>query len=494
VGASAERSVIAVLVVDDDRDHVDLVRRSLRRHDPRLEVHHVRDGDACLGALARDRYALVLLDYRLPRMTGLDVLDRIRALGVQVPVVMATGQGDERVAVEAMKAGAADYVIKTSGYFATLPTVIEKALKQAALAAENTRLNAEAQRQQERLRQVFDSTSDAIVLVDGAGRVLTANGRAGAWLGVDPGAAIGRSLFDLASGSDSDPKREAQRRALSAALHRPGESSEGDLTVGAEPRVLHWVAQPTTAPGGESGFTLTFHDVTEEREISRMKSEFISFVAHQLRTPLSGIKWMLELSRQEADVSSSALSYIEDAALSAERLITMVNDLLDVSRLESGNLTLDLQPTRIDEMAREVVGEMQATIAEYGHRVTLTAGDDLPAVMVDRPLFRQVIVNLVSNAVKYTPPGGDIAIRAVPTRTGLRLEVQDTGIGIPRDAQARLGEKFYRADNALTLETDGTGLGLYLARLVTRLFDGEIAWTSEEGVGTTFVVTLPGRS
>jgi PAS domain S-box-containing protein len=478
---------ISVLVVDDDTDHVELVRRVLRRHNAALEVDHARDGDACLAALGRHAYSLVLLDYRLPRMTGIEVLERIRARGVQVPVMMATGQGDERVAVEAMKAGAVDYVIKTAGYFATLPTAVEKALRQDALARENARLSEEARRQQARLRQIYDSTSDGIVLLETDGRVVVANRQAGALLGLDAAEAAGRSLVELVAARDVD----AVARQLAAMLDQPGQPAEGDLAIGPEPRVLHWVAQPTAAAGGEAGVTLTFHDVTQEREISRMKSEFVAFVAHQLRTPLSGIKWMLELGRQEPEIPPAVLSYMDDAALSADRLIEMVNDLLDVARLESGRFTIDAAEARIEDLTRDIVAQMDGQIAAHGHTVTVESAPDLPPVIVDRPLVRQVLTNLVSNAVKYTGTGGAIRIRASAIDEAVRWEIRDTGIGIPRDALARLGEKFFRADNAQMMDADGTGLGLYLVRLITRALGGTISWTSEEGAGTTFVLTLP---
>jgi len=137
---------IAVLLVDDDPDQAEVVVRTLRRQDSRFEVTPVGDGPACLEALTRQSYAIVLLDYSLPRLSGLEVLGEIRRRGEAVPVVMVTGQGDERVAVEAMRAGAADYVIKTTGYLTTLATVIRKVLKQHELALENARLYAEAQR------------------------------------------------------------------------------------------------------------------------------------------------------------------------------------------------------------------------------------------------------------------------------------------------------------------------------------------------------------
>lgn len=490
LAATARR--LPVLVVDDDPDHVEIVRRVLSRHDSAFEVTHVQDGAACLEALTRQPYAVVLLDYSLPRMNGLEVLEHIRRLDISVPVVMVTGQGNERIAVEAMKSGAIDYVMKTSGYFTTLPTVLGKVLKQHELAQENTRLYQEAQRQEARLRQILNSTSDGIVLLDGEGRVMCSNRQAGELLGFDADGAAGVRLVALLEGNGEAGGGERADRPPRAPFASLEGAAEGDLELRSGARVLRWTTRPTADPSGAPlGSTVTFRDVTQERQVSRLKSDFVSFVAHQLRTPLSGIKWMLELATGESNGGSMLASCIHDAAQSADRLIAMVNDLLNVSTLETGSLTVAAEPIPLGDVTREVLEELSGLIDERRHRVTVDGAEDAPPVVVDRQLFRQVILNLVSNAMQYTPAGGAITIRMFRSDDSACWEIRDTGIGIPAEAQGRLFEKFYRAENALTVDTDGTGLGLYIVRLILKLFDGRVSCHSEEGRGSTFLVTLP---
>ncbi len=225
-------------------------------------------------------------------------------------------------------------------------------------------------------------------------------------------------------------------------------------------------------------------------ETLKMRNDFVSFVTHQLRTPLSGIKWMLELAN-DAETPTEAMSYIGDARESADRLIGLVNDLLDVSRLESGKLQVVLEPVQLRDLTDGVLGDLTALVHEKGHTLVVDAPPTLPDAMLDRQLLRQVIVNLISNAIKYTPPGGRIDIRIGHDLDGLRWSIRDSGIGIPKAAQGRLFEKFYRADNALTVDTEGTGLGLYLVRLIVERFGGTIGCESEEGRGTLFHFTLP---
>jgi signal transduction histidine kinase len=223
-----------------------------------------------------------------------------------------------------------------------------------------------------------------------------------------------------------------------------------------------------------------------------MKTDFVSFVTHQLRTPLAGIKWMLELAAQAPHVPADAGSYVEDARTAAERLIGLVNDLLDISRLESGKLTLALQPTGLGTLTRSLLDELGPLVRDKGQRLSAYGLDDAPAVLADPQLLRQAIVNLASNAIKYTPSGGDITIRVARggART-VRWTITDSGIGIPKTALGRLFEKFYRADNVHAVETEGTGLGLYLVRLIIERLGGEVWCESEEGQGSAFIFTLP---
>jgi signal transduction histidine kinase len=182
-----------------------------------------------------------------------------------------------------------------------------------------------------------------------------------------------------------------------------------------------------------------------------------------------------------------------DAQAASERLIRLVNDLLDVSRLERGKLTIVPQEIRLGEMTRGVLGELAPLIAERGHRLSFNGAADVPPIWADPQLLRQVILNLTSNAIKYTPPGGEIAIRLGQEDGAVRWAVRDSGIGVPKEAQARLFEKFYRADNVHAFETEGTGLGLYLVRLILAQFEGRVWCESEEGKGATFTFTLPLR-
>lgn len=225
------------------------------------------------------------------------------------------------------------------------------------------------------------------------------------------------------------------------------------------------------------------------RRSEQMKTDFVSFASHQLRTPLSGMKWMLELAASAPGLPAAAADYVADARASCTRLVSLVNDLLDTARLERGSMTMECAPVRLDEVIQSVVGEFRPVAA--GKRQQVSVATSPLVVSGDAQLLRQVIANLVSNAVKYTPDEGTIRVRLAGDRGDAVLSVQDSGIGIPAAAQSRLFEKFFRADNAVLQETEGTGLGLHLAKLIVERTGGQVWFESMEGSGTTFHVRLP---
>ena len=258
---------------------------------------------------------------------------------------------------------------------------------------------------------------------------------------------------------------------------------------------LLWISDRAVAMRDKEGKPVrmigAISDITEQKRAEQLKSDFISFVTHQLRTPLSGLKWMLELAMDAKSNPEEMRLFVQDARVSTDRLIRLVNDLLDVSRLERGQPAFSTQPVDLEELTRSAVAEMEPLISRMRHTLNIQAAEGLPTPHTDTQLLRQIMLNLISNAAKYTPAQGEINIRILAESDHVRWEIQDTGIGIPEKDHRRLFEKFYRAGNVLDVETEGTGLGLYLVRLIVEQLGGKVWCESTEGAGATFIFTIP---
>jgi PAS domain S-box-containing protein len=239
------------------------------------------------------------------------------------------------------------------------------------------------------------------------------------------------------------------------------------------------------------GIVVTFRDITEEKRIDLMKSEFISLASHQLRTPLTAIGWYMEMLEAEVDgLSDDQKDYVEQILSSHDRMVDLVNSLLNVSRIELGKLKIDPERIKLKDLVEKTSKELLPQIQQKKIHYKETIPDDLE-LFVDVPLVEMVIENLLSNAVKYTPEDQSITLTVMTDGEELRFEVCDTGMGIPDHQQKRVFEKLFRADNVVQSDTDGTGIGLYIAKYTSEAWGGRLWFESQEGKGTTFYFTVP---
>ncbi|MFA6410858.1 MAG: ATP-binding protein, partial [Candidatus Buchananbacteria bacterium] len=234
-------------------------------------------------------------------------------------------------------------------------------------------------------------------------------------------------------------------------------------------------------------------DITKEKQIDKAKTEFVSLASHQLRTPLSAINWYAEmlLAGDAGKISKEQKKYLAEIYRGNQRMVDLVNALLNVSRIDLGTFAIEPVPTDIIELAKSVVGELQPQIKIKKLKLGEDFAKDLPTMMVDPKLIRIIFQNLLSNSVKYTPEKGQIDFMIKKDKNSILVTVRDNGYGITKSQQNKIFEKLFRADNVREKDTEGTGLGLYIVKAIVDQAKGKIWFESEENKGTTFYVSLP---
>jgi signal transduction histidine kinase len=238
---------------------------------------------------------------------------------------------------------------------------------------------------------------------------------------------------------------------------------------------------------------VVFRDVTKEREVDKAKTEFVSLASHQLRTPLSAVNWYAEmlLAGDVGKLNDEQKKYIDEIYKGNQRMVDLVNALLDVSRIELGTFAISPEPTQLTDISKSIIKELKPEIKKKNQVVSEDYEKNLPKINVDQKLIRIVIQNLLSNAVKYTPEKGRIGIEMKTSGANIEIKVADTGYGIPKPQQKDIFTKLFRADNVRQKDTEGTGLGLYIVKNIVEQSGGKISFDSTEDKGTTFYVTIP---
>lgn len=337
---------------------------------------------------------------------------------------------------------------------------------------------------QELMATVLGGMIEGVIAVDAEERVQFANGAARDLLGLGDVNLAGRRIWEL-----------VRHGAVHGAV-REAFASEQPCRVEVElassiRRVVALHAR--RLPGDPSpGVVLVLHEMTELRRLENLRRDFVANVSHELKTPLSSIRAYAEtLLNGALDDPEHRSNFVRQIEEQSERLQSLILDLLSLARIESGEQAFEIEPLAVSEVARSCIVRHQAAASAKGVALEVLSSSDSMRILADEEGIREIVDNLVDNAVKYTPTGGRVAIRWRHDGTTGVIDVEDTGIGIAQQDQARIFERFYRVDKARSRELGGTGLGLSIVKHLAQAFGGNVSVTSEVGHGSVFTVRLP---
>jgi len=353
-------------------------------------------------------------------------------------------------------------------------TVLRAMADYAAIAIENARLFHRSEAERRKLETILSQTENGVIVVDPENRLLLMNEAAQKAFAVNGGSLLGRSVVEAID----DPR-------LLDLLRTVGEGVRREEIESGDGRIFN--AQRTPIEG--VGQAVVLNDVTHLKELDRIKSEFVTTVSHDLRSPLTAILGYVELIERAGEINDQQRDFIRRVQISVQHITDLVSDLLDLGRIESGVDTTQ-ERTPISVLARYAVEGLRTSADTKNVDLEAELPDGLPLVSGDPIRLRQMIGNLLENAIKYTPAGGRVTIEAESEDHQIILRVTDSGPGIPPADQPYLFDKFYRGSNVVQ-DSPGTGLGLSIVKSIVDHHDGRIWVESRLGEGTTFTVVLP---
>jgi two-component system phosphate regulon sensor histidine kinase PhoR len=488
-----ERPVI--LLVDDEKRFMETSRRLLTR--VRFEVMLAENGQVALDLLSENSVDVILLDLKMPVMGGEEFLKTMRPLYPQIPVIIVTGHGSVDIAVDSMTRGAYYFISKPVDPDLLVLT-IERALEKKRLEEQAKRLQEETVRnllelntEKKKLETIIHCLANGVMVTNKNLEVILHN------------PALLR-LLDLSEEIPNPmPVSEIIRdNALIETLHRiqRGEIVEQKLIsqeIFLGSRVLRAISAPALASDRNvfwavAGAVTVLEDITPFKELDRMKTDFVNMVAHELRSPLVAIRQLNSVLAEglAGPLQEKQQEFVEKGMKKIDALLGLIHDLLDVAKLEDGKLLQHAVPVDMGVMIEEMVTLMQPRAKKQGITLSFSC-ENLRPITADPRNMEEILNNLLSNALNYSPDGGDVTVTAKGMGEFLEIAVSDSGVGIAPEELPKIFEKFYRVKHPKTRQISGTGLGLSLVKGIVEAHHGTVEVESVPDKGSTFTIRLP---
>ena len=488
---------VNILVIDDEQDIREGCERILSRME--CEVVTASDGTKGLETLATQDINIVLSDIKMPGISGLEVLSTISEKYKSVMVIMITGFSTVETAIEAMKKGAYDFISKPFSPD-QLRIVVKRAIEKLRLTQEAQALKLEQQKnladletEQSRTRAIIETLPNGVLVTNMLDKIVLMNPVARQYLGLPQDKGIGEKIQDCIEdkGFCDYIKIVSGCKPVS---HDGVVVKSYELALSDE-RYILVLGKPITVEDGEClGTVINLSDITAMKVFDRLKSEFVSKVSHELRSPLSVIHEQLAMVMkgnilEESDDQQYILGRAKDKT---SNLISLIGDLLDLSKIEAGTTGKEPEKIQLADFIEKIVDFLNIEALKKEQNLEFILPEkELPEVKADPIALESVFGNLIANAIKYTPEKGKIEVILDIKDHYVRVKVKDSGFGIEERHLSRIFEKFYRIKDDNTRFINGTGLGLAIAKTLINELKGDLLVESEAGKGSLFTVLLP---
>lgn len=484
-----------ILVVDDERGIREGCRRILQSEG--FEVETAENGNEGLAKAKESSYDLILIDLMMPGMGGLELLHHIRELDPEIIALVITGYATVETAVEAMKQGAYDYIPKP---FTPdqLMAVLNRGLETRRLRFERQQLLEERDRkllevanEKSQTRTIVGCMADGVLVVNREGQLVLWNPAALAQLNLKNTTETGKPLSHYIQNDDL-------QKLIDSALSPEGSGYtmiSQEIAIGHDgKKVLMADAAAVKEDMGETlGAVAVLRDISELIEIDRVKSQFVSMVAHELRTPLAAIEGYIDtcLACAAGDDPETHRKMQQRAKERAHSLLDLVNDLLTVSKIEAGKIAKKKEPLAARELITRSVELLKEEAARKKISVDVKIPERFPDMVGDRNDLERVLINLLANALKYNSEGGRVTVTVSADDDFVATSVEDNGFGIPPEDVPRIFDEFFRVEDEKRRYITGTGLGLSIVKKTIESHFGRIEVKSELGKGSTFTIFIP---
>ncbi|WP_298434029.1 ATP-binding protein [Geobacter sp.] len=475
---------IRLLMLEDSEDDLILMLRELRRGGITPEYERVDSAEGMRAALDRQSWDAIISDYNIPGFGALAALDIVRERNLDIPFIIVSGKIGEDTAVAAMKAGAHDYLMK--GNLSRLAPAIERELREADGRRRRHQAEEAIRTQFVQISTIFDSLNALVYVVDLADFRLLYLNRYGMQLFGEEWE--GRPCYEIIQGGKTVPCDFCTNEKL-LLDGRPLPPYIWEYQNAVSGRWYQCIDKAIRWTDGRLVRMEIAIDITERKEMERMKDEMISAVSHEMHTPLTAMMGFTEFLLENEVDREQQKNCLRTIYKETERLSELISNFLQLQRLRASMVKFRIRPVPVGLLLADAAALYAA--ASKNHRVVVECPPDIGEVRGNEEQLYQVLSNLISNAIKYSPGGGDVVLGARAGEESITIWVKDQGIGIPPEFQERIFERFFRVDNTDRRKMGGAGLGLTLVREIVAAHGGRVWVESKPEAGSTFYVSLP---